>query len=177
MIRPAQRSDIPRVLEVETACYSTPWSERAFQTLLERDYVLFRVLEVDSDSDSDQGAAHEAPPSAQVDAEPQSQIAGFGVLWWGGVDAELANLAVHPAWQGQGLGRALLDALLAEAELRGVRDVFLEVRESNTHAQALYQGRGFVPVGRRRRYYQKPDEDALVLALALSLPEGSPHEG
>jgi [ribosomal protein S18]-alanine N-acetyltransferase len=157
VIRPAQRSDIPQVLDIETACYSTPWSERAFQTLLERDYVLFRVVE-----------------NEQPDDAPEPHLAGFGVLWWGGRDAELANLAVHPEHQGKGFGGVLLDGLLAEAELRGVREVFLEVRESNAHAQALYQSRGFVPVGRRRRYYQKPDEDALVLALALAPPDEAP---
>lgn len=168
MIRPAQRSDIPQVLDIETACYSTPWSERAFQTLLERDYVLFRVLEADPDGD------HKTVVPASDAAQPQPLIAGFGVLWWGGADAELANLAVHPEHQGQGFGGALLDALLAEAELRGVCEVFLEVRESNAQAQALYQSRGFVPVGRRRRYYQKPDEDALVLALEISRPDKAP---
>lgn len=176
MIRPAERRDIPEVFAVETACYSTPWREDAFHTLLLRDYVLFRVLEVAADQASPAGGSEALPPAA-APPEPISggpaedstgKVVGFGVLWWGGGEAELANLAIHPQWQGGGRGGDLLDALLAEAGIRGVTRVFLEVRESNAPARALYQSRGFIPVGRRRRYYQKPTEDALVLSLELN---------
>lgn len=150
--RPAQRTDLAQVQAVEEACYSLPWSEGSFEALFERSYVLFRVLQAEA-------------PEGEGAASP---VVGFGVLWWGGGEAELANLAVHPAWRQGGGGALLLDTLLAEAALRGVERVFLEVRVSNEPAQKLYMGRGFVPVGRRSRYYQKPVEDALVLMLDLS---------
>jgi [ribosomal protein S18]-alanine N-acetyltransferase len=162
-IRPAARADVIPVHHIEQACYSTPWSEAAFHSLLEREYVLFRVLTVREPVGS--------PPSASSPSSSPSAasavVIGFGVLWWGGSEAELANLSVHPDWHGRGGGALLLDTLLAEAGLRGVEEVFLEVRESNQPARALYASRGFVPVGRRARYYEQPTEDALVLSCSL----------
>jgi ribosomal-protein-alanine N-acetyltransferase len=172
-VRPARRADLAQVHRVEEACYSTPWSARAFRTLLERDYVLFRVI-VATAADTASATATVLPdglhasPAAPL---PAPVIAGFGVLWWGGEEAELANLSVHPEWQGRGGGARLLDTLLAEGQCRGVERVFLEVRESNHPARGLYDSRGFVPVGRRSRYYEKPVEDALVLCLDLTSPD------
>ena len=59
----------------------------------------------------------------------------------------------------------LLRALLAQAAARGVHDVFLEVRADNPVAQALYASEGFLEVGRRPRYYQPDDVDAVVMKL------------
>lgn len=142
-VRPATRDDLVPVLETERACFSTPWSRTTFEALLGRDTVCFRVLEVDR------------------------EVVGHGVLWWVGPEAEVANVAVAPTHRGRGGGARLLDALLAEAAFRGVERVFLEVRESNAAALSIYHGRGFVPVGRRPRYYQKPTEDAVVMELDL----------
>jgi ribosomal-protein-alanine N-acetyltransferase len=63
------------------------------------------------------------------------------------------------------VGAALLEAGLRELQLRGGREVFLEVRESNAGARAMYLARGFRVVGARQRYYRQPMEDALVLHL------------
>jgi ribosomal-protein-alanine N-acetyltransferase len=66
----------------------------------------------------------------------------------------------------------LLDAALAVAGERAVRTVYLEVRASNDHARALYDSRGFVEVGRRKAYYRRPVEDAIVLRRVLEQPVG-----
>lgn len=84
-----------------------------------------------------------------------------------GEEAELLTLAVVPANQCHGLGRALLDAALRETRDRGARAVFLEVSEANQPARGLYAAAGFVEVGRRRRYYAD-GTDALVLRTGLS---------
>ena len=92
------------------------------------------------------------------------------------VDRALAmagvTLAVAEPRQGQGLGAALLDALLAEAGRRGCSEVFLEVRVDNVRAQRLYQRRGFVEIGIRRGYYQPSGTDALVMRLTLDRTGG-----
>jgi ribosomal-protein-alanine N-acetyltransferase len=80
-----------------------------------------------------------------------------------GEEGEIADLAVAPAARRLGVGGLLLDRVVAEAMESGVRALYLEVRESNSAARALYHSRGFDTVGRRRRYYQRPAEDALVL--------------
>ena len=69
------------------------------------------------------------------------------------------------------MARQLLDAGLDELTARGAEEVFLEVRESNTAAQALYLGAGFRPVGQRSGYYRNPREDALVLRSPLRSAE------
>lgn len=91
--------------------------------------------------------------------------------------AEILNLAVVPEHRGQGLGAVLLDAGLAAVVARGGAEVFLEVRASNAVAQALYAGRGFRTEGRRRGYYRRPDEDALVLRLQVVPPRSNDGPG
>ncbi|MGM0412696.1 MAG: GNAT family N-acetyltransferase, partial [Pseudomonadota bacterium] len=82
----------------------------------------------------------------------------------------ILNLCTAPARRGQGLGRLLLRALLAEGRLAGAEQAFLEVRPSNTAAVALYQAEGFETVGVREAYYPAGGgrEDALVLRKDLA---------
>ncbi|OPZ87923.1 MAG: ribosomal-protein-alanine N-acetyltransferase [bacterium ADurb.Bin429] len=78
------------------------------------------------------------------------------------------TLAVRPECRRHGLGRRLMDGLLAEARRRGAEEVTLEVRAGNTPAQGLYASMGFLAVARRRGYYPDNSEDALVMRLDLT---------
>ena len=78
-------------------------------------------------------------------------------------EAWVQNLAVRRDLQRHGIGRALLEALLAEADRRGARRTLLEVAVDNAPAQKLYARYGFEPVGVRRGYYQPSNTDALVM--------------
>jgi len=82
-------------------------------------------------------------------------------------EAEIANLAVSDDARRGGIGARLLDHAIEAARDRKSRVVFLEVRESNAAARALYSSRGFEVAARRSKYYRKPVEDALVLRRAL----------
>lgn len=97
----------------------------------------------------------------ESDAGPRP--VGYGGLAAYGEEAYVQTLAVRGDHQHRGIGRALLQALLAEAERRGARAVGLEVRADNAGAQRLYAGHGFEPVGRRRGYYQPSNTDAVVM--------------
>ena len=93
---------------------------------------------------------------------------GTGMVGYGGLiayddEAHIATLGVATDRQGEGLGALLLDALLAEADRRKSPEVLLEVRADNEVAQGLYRRRGFVEIGRRRRYYQPSGTDAVVM--------------
>ena len=90
-------------------------------------------------------------------------LAGYAVAWFVVGEGEVANIAVHPGCRGQGVGASLIDDVLREARQRQTTAVFLEVRESNDPARQLYASRGFQQVGRRRKYYRHPVEDALLL--------------
>jgi ribosomal-protein-alanine N-acetyltransferase len=78
-------------------------------------------------------------------------------------EAWVNNIAVRRDVQRQGIGRTLLEALLAEAARRTVRRVLLEVAVDNGPAQKLYAEYGFEGVSVRRRYYQPSNKDALVM--------------
>jgi ribosomal-protein-alanine N-acetyltransferase len=104
-------------------------------------------------------------------ADPWSRDAFEHALTGAGVTAagegEIANLAVAPAARRTGVAAMLLDRVLAAARAQGVTTLYLEARESNHAARTLYARFGFREIGRRRAYYRKPTEDALVLSLEL----------
>ena len=143
-IRPAMWEDIPLVAAIESESFSDPWSERSFGEILLAQAAIFLVA-----------------------ARSESRtIAGYVVALVVQNEGEILNLAVAPGFRRRGLGGELLDAGLSAVHARGARDIFLEVRESNQPALALYGTRGFSAIGQRRKYYRNPVEDALVLRRA-----------
>ncbi len=100
-------------------------------------------------------------------AESDGVVAGYIIARHAVDEAEILNLGVGAARRRRGTGRALVEAMLAALRERGIRAVFLEVRESNAVALHLYAVLGFIPVGRRRRYYRLPIEDAVILRAAV----------
>ena len=142
-IRRATRGDVPRVAEIERSSFSDPWSPGAFRSAVDEERLHFLV------------------------AEHDGGVVGYAVSWFVMDEAELANLAVATDARGSGIGGALLDAAIAAAREEGCVAMHLEVRESNAAARALYESRGFEQVGRRRRYYRAPVEDALLLRARI----------
>jgi [ribosomal protein S18]-alanine N-acetyltransferase len=138
-LRDMVTADVPAVVAIERASYTMPWSDATFRGLLRR-----RDAEM-------------------VSAEADGSVIGYAAFWCVVDQGELGNVAVSAKWRGYGLGGRLVEEVLRRAALRGVREVFLEVRPTNTVARNLYERLGFRPVGRRRNYYQAPVEDALVL--------------
>jgi len=94
-------------------------------------------------------------------------VAGYVIAQDAADEGEILNLAVATGRQRRGVGRALAERALAALADRGVERVFLEVRQSNVAARALYSSLGFGEVGRRARYYRRPVEDAIVLRAAI----------
>ena len=139
VMRFAVSGDLPRVVEIERSSFSDPWSSAAFRSALNEERINFHV------------------------AVRDDLVVGYAVSWCVVDEAELANLAVVPSMRGQRIGAALLDQAMADARSVGCVVMHLEVRESNASARALYQSRGFGMVGRRKRYYREPIEDALIL--------------
>jgi len=93
----------------------------------------------------------------------EGQVVGYAGLSVTGAEAWVQNIAVRKDRQRRGIGKALLEALLVEADRRGARPVLLEVAVDNATAQRLYDRYGFAPVGVRRGYYQPSNMDAVVM--------------
>lgn len=142
-IRDLRFEDLDAVIEIEDRSFSTPWRRTTFAGLLARE-------------DADLLAATE-----------RDRLVGYAICWTVVDQAELGNVAVAPERRGRGVGRRLVEAALERVRRRGARECFLEVRESNASAQALYRQLGFEVVGRRRRYYNHPVEDAFVMRVEL----------
>jgi ribosomal-protein-alanine N-acetyltransferase len=98
-----------------------------------------------------------------VDAD---EVVGYAGLIAYPEEAHIATIGVTAARQGEGIGGALLDALLAEADRRSPV-VLLEVRATDEATQGLYRRRGFQPIGVRPRYYPLSGEDAVVMRREL----------
>jgi len=100
-------------------------------------------------------------------AEENGAISAFLIGRKIGDEWELENLVVTATLRRTGLASRLIEAFLNILNHNGAKEIFLEVRESNLSARRLYENSGFIEVGRRRRYYQQPDEDALLLKRRL----------
>lgn len=99
----------------------------------------------------------------RVALDADGTLLGYAGLTVQPDEAWVQNIAVRRDAQRRGIGRALLEDLLAEADRRGAHSVLLEVAADNAPAQRLYAGYGFEPVGVRRGYYQPSNTDALVM--------------
>ena len=97
-------------------------------------------------------------------------VGGYAIGLSAGDEGEILNLGVAPAHRGKGVGRVLIGGMLATLRARGVRTVYLEVRDSNAVARRLYESLGFREVARRARYYRRPVEDAVILRAAVRAP-------
>ncbi len=139
-LRPLAQGDLPRVHEIETLSFQTPWSADAFQGELNNKCARYCVLEEDG------------------------VIVGFAGMWLILDEAHVNNVAVHPDWRGRGYGRLLMRELMRMAyrALEIIR-MTLEVRVSNEAALALYRSMGFAVAGRRKGYYEDTGEDAYIM--------------
>ena len=146
-VRAAVAADVERVSEIERAAFTDPWSRSSFERFV---------------------AEPDARVLFDVACRPDGTVVGYLVAWFIMDEGEIANLAVAPEARSRGVGSTLLGTAIGEARTRAVATIYLEVRESNVAGRALYASRGFTEIGRRRRYYRRPIEDALVLRLVLS---------
>lgn len=132
---------VPSLLEIEQASHVAPWSEQTLVSCFQDNYHVYGAFD-----------------------EKSEVLQGFYIAHQVIDELTLMNIAVHPDHQGHGIGRALMQHLLALAQQHDAA-IWLEVRASNMPAQSLYTSLGFVEVGRRPHYYpaEVGREDALVM--------------
>lgn len=136
--------DLVHVADIERRSYEYPWSHGVFRDCLLADYICVVLV-------------------------AEEKVLGYAILSVAAGEAHILNLCVHPDFRHFGYGEVLLNELLGRARLANVKQVFLEVRPSNTAAMSLYKKKGFFQIARRPAYYQSHEgrEDACVLALKL----------
>jgi [ribosomal protein S18]-alanine N-acetyltransferase len=145
-IRLATSADIPALMRVEReADTASHWSMEQYQAAFAQNTSRSVLL-----------------------VENASTIYGFVVVHAIAQQWEIENLAVASTTRRKGLGMQLVREALAIARHQGAQEIFLEVRESNLAARALYEKSGFTQSARRKRYYRTPDEDAIIYRLRCS---------
>ena len=139
-ITPMRRRHLRGVLRIEQQVYPRPWTFGLFL-----------------------GEVSQRASRVYLVARVGSEVVGYAGMFRALDDGHITTIAVDPAWQRRGIATRMLLALARAAVDRGCRNLTLEVRMSNSGAQALYQRFGFVPAGVRKGYYPETGEDALVM--------------
>lgn len=97
---------------------------------------------------------------------------GYGGMWKVFDEGHITNVAVHPEFRGKGIGGALIEILIDEADRSGIKHITLEVRRSNEVARRLYTKNGFKESGVRKAYYADNGEDALIMWKTIEAEDG-----
>lgn len=138
-IRRMKEEDVPYVEALEAGNFSRPWSLAAFQKILSDENYIVLIL------------------------RDKKALLGYCVLLCAGEEADITNVCTAPEARRKGVAAALLAALLKEGSKRAVKEYFLEVREGNEAARALYKKLGFEEIGIRKNYYEEPRENAVLM--------------
>ncbi|MCK3657548.1 ribosomal-protein-alanine N-acetyltransferase [Pasteurellaceae bacterium Pebbles2] len=145
-IMPIEENDFTRLFEIEQAAHLVPWSLGTLKNNQGERYLNLKIVH-------------------------HQQIVGFAICQFVLDEATLFNIAIDPAFQGQHLGALLLQELLNQLKAKGIKTLWLEVREGNQRAIQLYQQNDFNEVDIRKNYYPTPDgkrENAVVMAAYLA---------
>nr|WP_307992269.1 ribosomal protein S18-alanine N-acetyltransferase [uncultured Niameybacter sp.] len=144
VIRKGTKEDIEAIYNIELESFSVPWSLESITKELANEMAYYVV------------------------AEEDGQVLGYAGLWDVVGEGQITNIAVRPSGRRKGIGKKLVEGLMAYGKEKGLEVLILEVRQSNEAAIKLYTGAGFKDIGKRKNYYTKPTEDAILMALTLS---------
>lgn len=149
-IRCFNKNDLGGIMRIERQSFTNPWSQNMFEAL-------FQIN-----------------PDGFYVALKDDVLVGYAIVlteiswrhWSRNRTAHLMNLAVHPGFRNQGIGKHLIDRIISDVKRTEAEDIYLEVRASNASALAFYTKLGFNRIGLIERFYG--DEDAIVMAKKLS---------
>ena len=138
-IIPMTADTVPAVSKLENACFSTPWSEKSIREELENEWAFW------------------------LTALEGENLLGYIGIQYGLDGGDIMTIATDPAVRGRGIAKALILASVELLKEKNLGYLTLEVRPSNASAIGLYESLGFCEVGRRKKYYRDPQEDALLM--------------
>mgnify|MGYP000569193881 FL=1 len=135
------RADVAQVEAIEQEIFSVPWSEKSF---------------ID---------ACETKENVYIVCKDNGKVLGYCGMWTVLGEGNITNMAVAKEYRRQGIAKLLMSEMeRISIEENGVDVFFLEVRQSNENAKKLYEKMGYKPIGTRKRFYEKPVEDAIVMS-------------
>ena len=140
IIRPMEVSDTEQVELIEKQIFSIPWSQKSFEDACQSEDNIYLVCEMNG------------------------QIAGYCGLWTVLGEGNITNMAVSGGFRRLGIAEALMKEMEKRGMSKNVVTYFLEVRKSNEADVNLYKKMGYVQIGVRKNFYEKPVEDALVMS-------------
>ncbi len=144
-VKPLSEADAPAMAEIEKVCFSTPWSEETLRSELKN------------------------PQNRFFGAFSENEVLlGTVGIQLVSDEGSVFNVAVLPKFRRNGIGKALVETMIAGARKENVATIYLEVRTGNLGAISLYEKQGFVFCGIRKNYYANPTENALLMKLVLS---------
>ena len=143
-IEDAREEMLGQIEEIEKLCFSVPWTlEQLRSQLKDPQHEFIAAL------------------------DPEGRVLGYVGMMYVLDEGYISNVAVAPEARRQGIGRDLIKELMVRAAALDLAFVTLEVRCSNAAAIALYEKQGFLPVGKRKNYYDFPREDAILMTHFL----------
>ena len=144
VIRSMQLEDLDQVEEIEEKSFTSTWSKNLYKKELEEnDFAYYFVI------------------------EKGHHLIGFSGIWLVLDEVQITNIAIDPAYRGQGYGTLLFKHMVKYSIGKGAVNLSLEVRKSNKQAQNLYQKFGLQKAGIRKNYYTDNNEDAIVMWVRL----------
>ncbi|MEP6935480.1 MAG: ribosomal protein S18-alanine N-acetyltransferase [Nitrospirota bacterium] len=158
IIEPATVEALPNILQIEEACFSSPWTSKMLEAELSGNPFAHFLL------------AKQVP---QV-SDGSVSVIGYLCFWVVFEEVRLMNLAVVESMRRKGIARALVMQALEAGLAQSARCAVLELRASNHAAHALYRSQGFRDVATRPTYYTNPIEDALLMELDPMVSESGP---
>ena len=141
-VRSVREEDIAQIAAIERECFTLPWTEQQLRTQLGGGHVFLCAAE-------------------------DGDVAGYVGMQYVIDEGYISNVAVRECRRRMGCGSALISGLIERAKALGLAFVSLEVRAANAPAIELYEKFGFAVEGRRKNYYERPREDALIMTLRL----------
>ena len=138
-IRKMNIEDIPAVFEIEQSIFSIPWSEKSFKDSLESENTNFVV------------------------ALCNDEIVGYIGMYVFGEEADISNVAVSLKHRRKHIAQNMLDYIFDWSQNKKIKNLTLEVRETNVPAIKLYEKNGFKEAGIRKDYYEKPKENVVIM--------------
>jgi ribosomal-protein-alanine N-acetyltransferase len=143
IIRKMSEQDLDAVMLIERDSFAMPWSRASYEAELINQFADYLVCDW------------------------EGEVAAYVGMWTVFEEAHITNVAVGKGFRGQGMGKVLMQEQEKLARAKGVNQILLEVRPSNSTALAMYKDLGFVLTSIRKQYYTDNQEDALIMIKQL----------